>query len=93
MPLLSKARRLELSKVPPELPSELEARLISLHVPFMKKVALPCGKQKSIHGPAVDVPTKIDNVCTVLPHLPSQNQWISFKFKCKLAYKGPCTAM
>ena len=90
MPILSKANGLELSPIPPELSSlnELEARLISLHVPFMKMVALPCGKQRSIHGPAVNVPTKIDNVCTVLPRLPSQSELIPLKLKHKLVYKG-----
>ena len=90
MPLLSKANGLELSPIPPELSSlnELEARLISLRVPFMKMVALPCGKQRSIHGPAVNVPTKIDNICTVLPRLPSQSELIPLKLKRKLVYKG-----
>ena len=58
MPLLSKANGLELTPIPPELSSlnDLEARLISLRVPFMKMVALPCGQQRCIHGPAVNVP-------------------------------------
>ena len=53
MPLLSKANGLEVTPIPPELSSlnELEARLISLRV-----VALPCGQQRCIHGPAVNVP-------------------------------------
>ena len=32
----------------------------------MKMVALPSGKQRSIHGPAVNVPSKIDTICDVL---------------------------
>ena len=90
MPLLSKANGLELTPIPPELSSlnELEARLISLRVPFMKMVALPCGQQRCIHGPAVNVPTKIDTVCTVLPRLPSQRELIPLKLKRKLVYKG-----
>ena len=90
MPILPKANGLELSKIPPELSflNEIEARLISLRVPFMKMVALPCGKQRSIHGPVDNVPTKIDNVCTVLPRLPSQSELIPLKFKRKLVYKG-----
>ena len=57
MPLQAKANGLQLCQVPPELSSlnALELRLISLRVPFMKMVALPTGKQRSIHGPAVDV--------------------------------------
>ena len=90
MPLHSKANGLELSPIPLELSSlnELEARLIPLRVPFMKMVALPCGKQRSIRGPAVNVPTKIDNICRVLPRLPSQSKLIPLKLKRKLVYKG-----
>ena len=54
----------------------------------MKMVALPVGKQKRIHGPAVNVPSKLDTVCTELPRLPSQSELIPFKFKRKLSYKG-----
>ena len=38
----------------------LELRLTSQRVPFMKIVALPSGKQCSIHRPAVYVPSKVD---------------------------------
>ena len=51
-------------------------------------VALPSGKQRCIHGPAVNVPSKLDSVCTVLPRLPSQSELIPLKLKRKLAYKG-----
>ena len=55
MPLQAKANGLQLREVPPELSglNALELRLICLRVPFMKMVALPSGKQRSIHGPAV----------------------------------------
>ena len=51
MPLLSKANGLdftsehEIPKVLSEI-NELETRLISLRIPFMKLVALPAGKQR-----------------------------------------------
>ena len=51
-------------------------------------VALPFGKQRSIHGPAVNVPAKVDTICSVLPRLPSQTELIPLKQKRKLAYKG-----
>ena len=51
----------------------------------MKMVALPVGKQRSIHGPAVNVPSKLDTVCTQLPRLLSH---CSIKFKRKLSYKN-----
>ena len=59
MPLHTKANGLWLSQVPPELSNlkALELRMICLRLPFMKMVALPSGKQRSIHGPAVNPPT------------------------------------
>ena len=93
MPLQAKANGLQLCHVPPELAdlNLLELRLISLRVPFMKMVALPSGKQRSIHGPAVNVPSNIDIICNVLPRLPSETELVPLKLKRKLAYKGQYT--
>ena len=90
LPLQAKANELQLCPVPSELANlnMLELRLISLRVPFMKMVALPSGKQRCIHGPAVNVPSKVDTICTVLPRLPSQAELIPLKLKRKLAYRG-----
>ena len=73
VPIQAKANGLELDAIPNELKdfNTLELRLISLRIPFMKMVALPTGKQRCIHGPAVNVPSKVDNVCTLLPRLDS----------------------
>ena len=54
----------------------------------MKMVALPSGKQRSIHGPAVNVPSKLDTICNVLPRLPSQTELVPLKLKRKLSYRG-----
>ena len=54
----------------------LEQRLISLHVPFMKMIALPCGKQRCNPSPAVIVPSKVGQACTLLPRLPTE-MWTS----------------
>ena len=54
----------------------------------MKMVALSCGKQRAIHGPAVDVPTDLQPICSLLPRLPSQAQIVPMKLKRKLSYKG-----
>ena len=54
----------------------------------MKMVALPSGKQHSIHGPAVNVPTDLSSVCSLLPRLPSHTQMVPMKLKRKLSYKG-----
>ena len=53
----------------------------------MKMVALPCGKQRGIHGPAVNVPSRLDTICSVLPCLPSQTELIPLKLKRKLVYR------
>ena len=90
MPVQARANGLQLSEIPPELSglNALELRLISLRVPFVKMVALPTGKQRSIHGPAVNVPSKVDTICNVLPRLPSQSELVPMKLKRKVAYKG-----
>ena len=90
MPAQSKANKLDLENIPTELSdlSPLEERLICLRIPFMKMVALPCGKQRAIHGPAVNVPTDLTPMCTLLPRLPSQAQMVPMKLKRKLCYKG-----
>ena len=90
LPAQAKANNLDLDDIPAELSelNPLETRLISLRIPFMKMVALPCGKQRAIHGPAVNVSTDLTPVCTLLPRLPSQTQMVPMKLKRKLCYKG-----
>ena len=90
LPMQAKANGMQLDSEPAELSclNALEQRLISLRVPFMKMVALPSGKQRCIHGPAVNVPSKIDRVCTMLPRLPSECELVPLKLKRKLSYKG-----
>ena len=90
MPLQAKANGLQLPNIPPELSdlNTLELRLICLRLPSMKMVALPSGKQRSIHGPAVNVPSKVDTICNILPRLPSQTELVQLKLKRKLVYKG-----
>ena len=91
LPAQAKANKLDLDNIPVELSelNPLETRLISLRNPFMKMVALPCGKQRAIHGPAVNVPTYLlTPVCTLLPRLPSQTQMVPMKLKRKLCYRG-----
>ena len=90
MPVQAKANGLQLCEVPPELSdlNPLELRFICLSLPFMKMVALPSGKQRSIHGPAVNVPSKVDTICNVLPCLPCQTELVPIKLKRKLSYRG-----
>ena len=90
LPVQAKANGMELDSEPTEMSclNALEQRLISLRVPFMKMVALPSGKQRCIHGPAVNVPSNVDRVCTMLPRLPSECELVPLKLKRKLSYKG-----
>ena len=89
MPTQAKANNLVLEPIPTELGdlNPMEIRLISLRIPFMKMMALPCGKQKAIHGPVVNVPTDLHPVCDLLPRLPSQAQIVPMKLKRRLCYK------
>ncbi len=87
LPVQAKANGngMELDDEPDELKdlNPLEQTLIALCVPFMKMVALPTGKQKCIHGPAVNVPSKVDTVCEILPRLPSECELVPLKLKRK----------
>lgn len=82
IPVQAKANIL-LPVVPMELSglNPLELRLLCLRIPFMKMIALPCGKQRGICGPAINIPTKLDSVLTLLPRLPSELELIPLKLK------------
>ena len=90
MPTQAKANNLALTDQPPELKAlnSLELRLICQRIPFMKMVGLPRGKQHGIHGPAVNVPAKLDTICTLFPRLPSETHLIPMKFKRKLEHSS-----
>ena len=59
-----------------------------MRIPFMKMIALPRGQQRSIHGPAVNIPANLSSICDLLPRLPSESQLVPMKLKRKLKYKG-----
>ena len=90
LPTQSWANDLQLDDIPPALQGlrPLEIRLISQRIPFMKLVALPRGGQKAIHGSAVNVPSKLQSITTLLPRLPETTEVFALKLKRKLAYKG-----
>ena len=90
MPFQAKSNGFQLVDIPKELKdlNPLETYLVCLMIPFMKMVALPRGKQKGIHGPAVNVPTDVQPVCKLLPRLPSEARVIGLKLKRKLQYRG-----
>ena len=90
IPTQSWANGLTLDGILPELKDlrPLESRLISQRIPFMKLVGLPRGGQKAIHGSAVNVPCKLQQVTSLLPRLPNSAEVVAVKLKRKLAYKG-----
>ena len=77
LPAQAKPNNLDLDNIPVELSdlNPLEVRLISLRIPFMKLVALPCGKQHAIHGPAINVPTGLTPVCTFCLGFHLKHRW------------------
>ncbi|QQP36412.1 ATP-dependent DNA helicase, partial [Caligus rogercresseyi] len=76
------ANGLDLDVIPPELAElrPLELRLISQRIPFMKL--------KAIYGSAVNVPSKLQPVISLLPRLPATAEEVPLKHKRKLSYKG-----
>ena len=90
MPAQSQANLLELNAIPPELESlcDLESRLISQRIPFMKILNLPRGGQAGIRGAVVNVPTDLTKVTTLLPRTTSNSGLFPLKLKRKLQYRG-----
>lgn len=75
--------------IPPELSNlnSMEQHLIAMHIPFMKIMALPHGRQKNIHGPVFCVPSDIRKTVK-LPLPENENLLLRVKLKRKLNYKG-----
>ena len=76
----------------PDIPQHLkdlhqvEWRLVSPRIPFMKVFAAPRGGQKKIRGNVVNVPCDTVNTFQVLPHSGSEHQTIQVKIKRDLRY-------
>ncbi|XP_042269742.1 uncharacterized protein LOC121898666 isoform X1 [Thunnus maccoyii] len=81
---------LKVDPIPPELAclNSLEQHLISLHIPFMKMLALPKGGQNGVHGPVTCVPANIVQTSNVLPRCNMEGSLLRVKLKRKLTYKG-----
>ncbi|XP_066269843.1 uncharacterized protein [Branchiostoma lanceolatum] len=90
VPTQSWLNDMALDDIPDELNDlrPLELRLISQRLAFMKLVGLPRGGQKAIHGSAVNVPSKLQPVVSLLPRLPETAEVVAFKLKRKLCFKG-----
>ena len=65
----------------------LERRCIGLNIPFMtiKTVRLQGKKMK---GPCVNVPARLEPICSMLPRLPQEMQTVLVKLKRRLHYDG-----
>ena len=75
MPSQAVANGLELSPIPPELANlnELECRLISLRIPFLKILSFfRYGSHYKVDGPPVNVPATLDKICKILPRIPDE---------------------
>ena len=77
----------------PEKPKELqlfplEERLISLRIPFMQIRELPRGRQYSVKGNVVNVPTELQPVVDALPRPLDENVVVAVKLKKKLSYSS-----
>ena len=91
MPAQAVANGLDLPEIPPELSTltEIERRLISLRIPFMKILAMHrAGSHFKVNGPFVNVPTTLNKVCELLPQIPDEAQLVPMKLKWKIEYKG-----
>jgi len=90
MPCQAVANGLPLDGIPGKLNqlTALERQLLATRIPFMKLINLPRGRQRSLHGPFVNVPAKFDHVCSLPPRIPETAGLIRVKLKRQLKYNG-----
>ena len=90
IPLLSVGNNLWLHEIPAVLKdlNALEVTFIARRIPFMKLLALPRGKQRSVHGCVVNIPVEPEQSVSILPRVPSSSSMITVKLKRKLQYRG-----
>jgi len=90
LPEESVTNNMHLDEIPAELKclNSLEQHLIARHVPFMKLLCLPRGRQRACHGPCVSVPVNTTDVTNLLPRNECDDKMIRVKLKRKLTFKG-----
>ncbi|TKS65922.1 ATP-dependent DNA helicase PIF1 [Collichthys lucidus] len=90
LPEESVTNNMHLDEIPAELKclNSLEQHLIARHIPFMKLLCLPRGRQRGCHGPCVSVPVNNTDVANLLPRNECDDKMIRVKLKRKLTYKG-----
>ncbi len=85
------ANGLWLDPTPPaglQTPNQMEVMMFRREIPFMKVGNLPRGRQYHMQGPVVNVPSKLDTICQLLPRLPNDAMLVPIKLKFRLCYKG-----
>ncbi len=91
MPAQAVANGLRLDPTPPpglQTPNQMETMMFRREIPFMKVGNLPRGRQYRMQGPVVNVPSKLDTICQLLPRLPNDAMLVPIKLKRRLCYKG-----
>ncbi len=91
MPAQAVANGLRLDPTPPpglQKPNQMEIMMFRREIPFMKLGALPRGRQYRMQGPVVNVPSKLESICQLLPRLPNDAMLVPIKLKRRLCYKG-----
>ncbi len=91
MPAQAVANGLQLDPTPPpglQKPNQIEIMMFRREIPFMKLGSLPRGRQYRMQGPVVNVPSKLETVCQLLPRLPNEAMLVPIKLKRRLCYKG-----
>ena len=91
MPAQACANGLDLDDMPEDLwdISPLERRIISLHIPFITLIVMHRYRSHyKMNGPPINVPTTLDHVKIILPHMPQQLQVQPLNLKQKLEYKS-----
>ena len=88
IPPISTANGMGFPEIPRHLQDlhQVEWKLVSPRIPFMKVFAAPRGGQKKIRGNVVNVPCDTVNTFQVLPHAGNEHQTIQVKIKRDLRY-------
>ena len=84
MPPQACTNGLLLPPIPPKLTnlSDLERRVIALHIPFMSIFCMVrYGSQYKIHGGCTNVPASLDQIFIMLPRMSNEVQFHPMKLK------------
>ena len=90
MPPPAVANGLQLDEIPQQLAelNSFESVFVARQIPVIKILALPCGRQKAIHGCEVNIPIEPEQLASVLPQVPTSETFITVKVKRNMTYRG-----